>query len=57
MYTQELITYFNTRGLNAKVHIYHLIESHNGKQDCSPPIAFTPGGKDINGGVEQPRTQ
>ena len=26
-------------------------------QDCRPPIAFTPGEKNINGGVEQPDAQ
>jgi len=36
---------------NSKVRIHNLIESHNKIQDCRPPIAFRPGGKDINGGV------
>jgi len=40
-----------------KVHIHNLNESHNTIQVCMPPIAVTPGGKRINGGVEQPHAQ
>jgi len=43
--------------LKSKVHMHNLIELHSKIQDCKLPIAFTPSGKDINGGVGQPHAQ
>ena len=43
--------------IKSKVHIHNLNESHNAIQVCMPPIAITPGGKRVNGGVEQPHAQ
>ena len=58
-YTQ-IITYYNSWRLKLQIHLYHFIKSHNGIQGSSPPIVantFTPGGKDIHGGVELPHAQ
>ena len=41
----------------SKVHIHSLNELHIKIHDCRPPIAFIPGEKGINGGVEQPHAQ
>jgi len=40
-----------------KVHIHNLIELHYKIQDYRPLVVFTPRGKDINEGVEQPHAQ
>jgi len=41
----------------SKLHIHNLNELYIKIQDCRPPIVITPGGKDVNGGVEQPHAQ
>ena len=43
--------------LKSKEHVHILNELHNTIQICRPPIAITPGGKRINGRVEQPHAQ
>jgi len=42
---------------NVYIYIYILVEEHIKLHVCRPPVAFTPGGKGINGVVEQPHAQ